>query len=140
MTSTAPRVDDAERRRRLGRRHHLAAQARAADVGSAAHSLVALHSTDPASVYLSAWARIDGITHFDIDQALYDERTVVKHMAMRRTVWAVATDLLPVVQRAASDDVATAQRRSLAREIVKAGVSDDGGQWVSTPKQPPSMF
>ncbi|MEJ7690235.1 MAG: winged helix DNA-binding domain-containing protein [Nocardioidaceae bacterium] len=131
MTSTAPRVDDAERRRRLGRRHHLAAQARAADVGSAAHSLVALHSTDPASVYLSAWARIDGITHFDIDQALYDERTVVKHMAMRRTVWAVATDLLPVVQRAASDDVATAQRRSLAREIVKAGVSDDGGQWVS---------
>ncbi len=131
MTSSIRRVDDAERRTRLGRRHHLATQARAADMGSAAHTLVALHSTDPASVYLSAWARVDGITHADIDLALYDERTVVKHMAMRRTVWAVATDLLPVVQAAASDDIAAAQRRGLAREIVKAGVSDDGPRWVA---------
>lgn len=131
MTSTVLRLDDAERRRRLGRRHHLAAQARAADMGSAAHTLVAFHSTDPASVYLSAWARVEGITRADIDRALYEERTVVKHMAMRRTVWAVATDLLPVVQGAASDDIATAQRRGLAREIIKAGVSDDGARWVS---------
>ncbi|MBA2697422.1 MAG: winged helix DNA-binding domain-containing protein [Nocardioidaceae bacterium] len=129
--TTALRVGNADRRARLARRHHLAADARAEDVGTAAHALVGLHSTDPASVYLSAWARVDGITHADIDRALYDDRTVVKHMAMRRTVWAVATDLLMVVQAAASDDIATAQRRGLAREIVKAGISRDGERWVS---------
>lgn len=129
--TTALRVGNADRRARLARRHHLAADARVEDVGTAAHALVGLHSTDPASVYLSAWARVDGITHADIDRALYDDRTVVKHMAMRRTVWAVATDLLMVVQAAASDDIATAQRRGLAREIVKAGISRDGERWVS---------
>jgi hypothetical protein len=129
--TTAPRVGNADRRARLARRHHLAADARAEDVGTAAHALVGLHSTDPASVYLSAWARVDGITHADIDRALYDDRTVVKHMAMRRTVWAVATDLLKVVQVAASDDIATAQRRGLAREIVKAGICRDGERWVA---------
>ena len=129
--TTALRVGNADRRARLARRHHLAADARAEDVGTAAHALVGLHSTDPASVYLSAWARVDGITHADIDRALYDDRTVVKHMAMRRTVWAVATDLLMVVQAAASDDIATAQRRGLAREIVKAGICRDGERWVA---------
>src|SRR2546430_17032879 len=49
-------VPIAERRARLGVRHQLAQ--RAAGVGSVAGSLVALHATDPATVYLSAAARL----------------------------------------------------------------------------------
>ncbi len=115
----------------MSHRHHLCADAKAGSVGAAARSLIGLHSTDPASVYLSAWARVDGVTHSDIDAALYDERTVVKHLAMRRTLWAVATGLLPVVQSAASDAVAAVQRRSLARDVVRAGLTNDGERWVA---------
>ena len=130
MTSGDP-VSLAERRARLARRHHLAPGAAAPDVGGAARSLIGLHSTDPASVYLSAWARVRDLTHADVDRALYEDRTVVKHLAMRRTVWAVATELMPVVQAAASVDVARVQRRNLSRDVVRAGLTDDGERWVA---------
>ncbi len=67
-------------------------------------------------MYLSAWARVHDVTHADIDRTLYDDRSLVKHLAMRRTLWAVPTELLPVIQAAASDAVADTQRRRLARE------------------------
>ncbi|MEJ7757692.1 MAG: winged helix DNA-binding domain-containing protein [Nocardioidaceae bacterium] len=90
-----------------------------------------LHSTDPASVYLSAWARVVGLTHAEVDRALYEDRTLVKHMAMRRTLWAVATELLPVVQAAASDGIAATQRRALARDLVRSAVTADGERWLA---------
>ena len=46
-----------ERRARLARRHLLAAPARAETAAEVAAALIALHGTDPASVYLAAWAR-----------------------------------------------------------------------------------
>ena len=50
--------DVAERRARLARRHRLAPSDRAASVEEAARSLVCLHATDPATVYLSARSRV----------------------------------------------------------------------------------
>ena len=50
-------VSPAERRARLAVRHHLAPAARAGSVASAVAGMIALHGTDPASVYLAAWAR-----------------------------------------------------------------------------------
>jgi hypothetical protein len=128
VASTRRHIDDRERRRRLAVRHHLASPA--PTVGTSARSLIALHATDPASVYLSAWSRVGGLTQADVDDALYDSRTMVKHMAMRRTVWAVATDLLPVVQAAASDIVAAAERRRLARDLERCGIAEDGAAWI----------
>ena len=130
MATHVPRIDVAERRARLAVRHHLAPTARADDTGAAALSLIGLHATDPATVYLSAWARVEGVKHDHVDDALYADRTVVKHLAMRRTVWAVATELLPTVQAAASDSVAANERRRLARDLERSGVTDDGATWV----------
>ncbi len=131
MSQSLPRIADAERRARLAVRHHLTPASYAADVAAAARSLVGLHSTDPASVYLSAWARVGDVTSADIDDALYTSRGVLKHLAMRRTVWALATDLVPMVQVAASDAIAASERRRLARDLERSGITDDGSGWVA---------
>ena len=65
------RMDDDERRARLGVRHHLAAEARASNVVDVARDLVALHSTDPASVFLAAAARVRDPEVEAIERALY---------------------------------------------------------------------
>jgi len=120
-------VTDAERRARLGTRHALASPVRGPL--EAARAVVCLHATEPASVYLSAYARC-GATRADVDEALYDERTIVRQLAMRRTVFAVPRDLLGAVLGSASARVAKQQQDLLARTITAAGVSADGTAWV----------
>ncbi len=84
-------ITDDERRSRLGRRHALAAPV--ATVEDAARAVVALHGTDPATTVLSAVARsAAGID--DVQRALYDNRSLVRVLAMRRTVFAVPQDLV----------------------------------------------
>ena len=91
--------------------------------------MVCLHATDPAGLYLSAWARVDGFTVPDLDRAFYDDRTLVKHLAMRRTLFAVGRDLLPVVQAASSNRVAGVERRRLEKEVREAGFVEDAERW-----------
>lgn len=119
----------AERRARLARRHLLTGSS-AVDVTEAASRLVGLHATDPATPYLSLWARIPGFRTADLDAALYEERSVVKHLAMRRTLWIVHADELPAVQAAASDRVAANERKRLIADVEKAGIAADGTAWL----------
>lgn len=93
-------------------------------------SLVGLHGTDPATPYLSLWARLPGFTVTDLDSALYRDRQLVKHMAMRRTLWVVHTDDLPAVQAAASDRVAATERKRLIGDVEKSGIAADGETWL----------
>jgi hypothetical protein len=124
-------VGAAERRARLARRHGLAPGLRAADVVEAAERVVCLHGTDPATVYLSAWARVDGFAVADLDRALYADRTLVKHLAMRRTLFVFPRDVLGVAQAGASERVADAERRRLVRDVEKAALYPDGERWLS---------
>ncbi|WP_213931460.1 winged helix DNA-binding domain-containing protein [Rhodococcus sp. B50] len=124
------RIDATERRARLAARHRLHPDHRASDAVDAATSMMCLHGTDPASVYLSAWARVDDFATADLDRALYADRSLVKHMAMRRTVFVVPRAILPVVQAGASARVAAAQRRQVVKDVEKAGLHGDGEQWL----------
>jgi len=124
------RMDPAERRRRLARRHRLAPGHRAGDPVEAAASIVCLHATDPASVYLSAFARVEDMTVADLDRALYDDRSLVKHLAMRRTLFVFPREVLPFAQAGASARVAAAERRRLIRDVEKAGLFPDGERWL----------
>ena len=125
------KVDIAERRARLGRRHGLAPGERAADAVEAAKRVVCLHATDPATVYLSAWARVDGLSREEVDRALYTDRSLVKHLAMRRTLFAFPREALAVAQAGASARVADSERRRLARDVEKAGLQRDGERWLA---------
>jgi hypothetical protein len=119
-----------ERRARLARRHFLAEPADSID--GVVADLVGLHATDPATPYLSLWTRLPGFAVADLDAELYERRTLVKHLAMRRTLWTVRAGDLPLIQSAASDRVADNERRRLAADAVKAGIADDGDTWLDT--------
>ena len=63
---------------------------------------------------------------------LYQRRTLVKHLAMRRTLWIVCAEDLPLIQSAASDRVADNERRKLVADAQKAGITADGDAWLDT--------
>jgi hypothetical protein len=124
-------VDVHERRARLARRHRIARGERAGDVEEAARSVVCLHGTDPATVYLSAWARVEGMTVADMDRALYADRSLVKHLAMRRTLFVFPRATLGDAQAGASNRVADTERRRLVRDVEKTGLYAEGERWLS---------
>jgi hypothetical protein len=124
------KIEVAERRARLARRHRLAPGHGAGDVVDAARSMVCLHGTDPATVYLSAWARVDGMAESDMDRALYDDRSLVKHLAMRRTLFVFPRETLAIAQAGASNRVADFERRTLIRIVEREGLQRDGERWL----------
>jgi hypothetical protein len=126
------RFTAAERRTRLARRHRVAPKHRAANVVEAARSMVCLHGTDPATIFLSAFARVDGLTIEDCERALYADRSLVKHLAMRRTLFVFPRERLADAQAAASNRVADRERQRLIRDVEAAGLHRDGARWWKT--------
>jgi hypothetical protein len=104
-------IDARERRARIAVRHHLAPGGRVGTVVEAACGVVCLHATDPATVYLSALARLAEPSIGAVDRALYEERSVVRMLAMRRTMFVVDVEEAPVLHAAASLRVARELRR-----------------------------
>ncbi len=123
------RITVDERRARLGIRHALAGQG-AADVVDAARAVVGLHGTDPASTFLAALARTPGATTDDVERALYDDRTLVRVLAMRRTLFAVPREDVGIVLVGAGADIGRQQRTLLEKMLVESEVTDDPGPWV----------
>jgi hypothetical protein len=124
-------VSAAERRTRLAVRHHLAPGERAATAPAAVADLIGLHGSDPASVYLSAWARTREVDKSAIERALYEERSLVRMLGMRRTVFVVPAGLAAVVQAACTDQIAAGLRRRLAQQVEAAGIAADGAAWLA---------
>lgn len=122
------RITVEERRARLGVRHALAKGA--ADVVGTARAVVALHGTDPASTVLAALARAPGATPDDMAAALYDDRTLVRVIAFRRTVFAVPLDFAPACFAGAADTVARNERKAFHKLLVDTGVTDDPEPWI----------
>ena len=118
------RVTAEERRARLGRRHRLAAVARTDDVASIATDLVGLHATDPATVFLSAAARMRRPEVAVVEAALYEHRTLVRVLCMRRTMFVVPVELVPVVQAGCTDALVAGERRRTVQMLEDAGVPD----------------
>ncbi|WP_420880541.1 winged helix DNA-binding domain-containing protein [Rhodococcus sp. (in: high G+C Gram-positive bacteria)] len=123
-------VTDSERRARLATRHALAPGRLVGSPEEAARAVVALHATEAPSVYLSTWARIPHVGIADIDRAMYDDRTLVKQLAMRRTLFAFPRDVLPAALSSAAARVATTERTRMARDLERAEMAPDGNAWL----------
>src|ERR1700680_2494845 len=113
-----------DRRARLVRRHHLATGAQVASAVQVARDLVGLHATDPSTVFLAAAARM-GAPHVEaIEQELYERRSLVRMLGMRRTMWVLPLELASVVQAACTRSIALRERLVLVRILEEAGVPD----------------
>ncbi|QBR93946.1 winged helix DNA-binding domain-containing protein [Nocardioides euryhalodurans] len=123
-------VPDSERRARLVRRHAIAPDHRVGDAVAATRAMVVLHATEPHSVHLSVAARVDGVTVADVDTALYEDRSLVKQLAMRRTLFVFPRDLLPAAWGSASARVAETERKKIGRDVVVGGLATDGEAWL----------
>jgi hypothetical protein len=67
----------------------------------------------------------------DLEHSLYVERSLVKHLAMRRTLFVFPRESMGFAQAGASNRVAEAERRRLIRDVEKAGLHRDGERWLS---------
>jgi hypothetical protein len=134
MTTDAPEprrhVPDDERRARLGIRHALTPSAHDATAADVARSIVALHATEPASVHLSCWARMDAFHSDGLEQALHGERSLVRQLSMRGTLFALPRDLIPAVWASVSHRQALMHRKPLISDIERHGIANDGQAWV----------
>ncbi|MFE7857726.1 winged helix DNA-binding domain-containing protein [Streptomyces sp. NPDC057403] len=119
-------VGVAERRARLALRHRLAGPARGAAPEEIADALVALHGTDPATVYLAVGARLTdpARTVPETDRALYEDRSLVRMHGMRHTVFVFPTPLTAVVHASTGLAVAARERAKLVADMAKAGAPD----------------
>jgi hypothetical protein len=125
------RIDVRERQARLAVRHHLAPDSRAGDIVTAVRAQLVLHATDPASVYLGAWARLQHPTVSAVEHALYQDRSLVRMLGMRRTMFVVPVELVPVVQAACTRTIAARERRRTERFLAEAGLTDDAPGWLA---------
>ncbi len=123
-------ISDDERRARLALRHGLAAQARFDDPVTLAGALGGLHATDPATVYLSARARLQQSSVADIEAALYEQRALLRILGMRRTMFVVPADLVPVVQASSTQALVPGERRRFAAMLEAGDVAADGARWM----------
>lgn len=115
------------------RRHHLAGDAEGPE--AVTRALIALHATDPASVYLSVLARSATSTLADVADAMYERRSLVRWMAMRRTLFVFARADIPTVQAAVSTPLSATLRRRLIRRLQRNGtdprIDGDTGHWLA---------
>ncbi|MEV4132943.1 winged helix DNA-binding domain-containing protein [Dactylosporangium sp. NPDC049742] len=123
-------VSDDQRRARLAVRHALAPDFRVATPEAVTGAMTVLHATEPATVHLSCQARTTELRPADVDRALYQERTLVKQLAMRRTLFVFPRDLLPAAWPSASARVAAGERTRLVRDLVATGTTTDGDEWL----------
>ncbi|GAA3717879.1 winged helix DNA-binding domain-containing protein [Gordonia hankookensis] len=127
-----PAISDAQRRARLVRRHRLGAGGHASSVTELADSLVGYHATTPSTVYLSAWARIAGFRPEQMDAALYRDRSLIKQLAMRRTLFVFTRPVLADAVGAVGPRVTASERTNMLRDLRRSPGFDDPDTWIDT--------
>lgn len=125
-------ISDDERRARLALRHRLdpATRRDGDDLAQVAGEIAGLHATDPATVLLALRARTAGTTPAAIEHALYVERSLVRILGMRRTMFVVPVELAAIVQASSARALVAVQRKLLIRHLHEGGVTDDGERWL----------
>lgn len=122
------KIDREQRRARLGVRHFLARPAD--DPAVTTDGLVAIHSSDPTTVFLSMWARVAGFQVAQLEHLLYEQRALVRHWAMRRTLWVMSREVLALAVGSSTRPLGAKELKKTAGLIEKDGIAVDGETWL----------
>jgi hypothetical protein len=117
-------IGTAERRARLAARHRLLPRLRTDDLPALVDDLVALHSSDPVTVHLSALVRMVTPSIAAVERALYTDRTLIRHHGMRRTLWVATPAVARLVHAAATRALVPGERRRVCAMLAASGVAD----------------
>jgi len=123
-------IDVEQRRARLASRHRLVPSRRTDDVPALVEDLVALHSSDPVSVFLSAMARMEHPGTEAVEKALYEQRDLIRHHAMRRTLWVATPAAVRSMHAAATRRLIGPEHRRTVGLLRASGVEDPDG-WLA---------
>ena len=66
-----------------------------------------------------------------MERALYDERTLVRMLGMRRTLFVVPRDLVAVVEAACTRTIAARERKRLEKMVVDSEISTRPAAWLA---------
>ncbi|GAA2238842.1 winged helix DNA-binding domain-containing protein [Kitasatospora cystarginea] len=125
MSTARPLIDSSRRRALLAARHLLSPPHRARTPEQVAGAVVALHSSDPATVFLSAAARLEHSDTAALESALYERQTLVRMHGMRHTLFVLPEELASVVQSSTTRKVAEKERRMFTAFAAGGGFSPD---------------
>lgn len=87
--------------------------------------MVVLHATDAPSVFLQARARMTRSSPADIEHELYEDRSALRILAMRRTLFLVPLADVPIVNAAASRAIARTERKRTLAMLTDSGIGPD---------------
>ncbi|MGI9528204.1 MAG: winged helix DNA-binding domain-containing protein [Acidimicrobiia bacterium] len=89
-----------------------------------------LHSSDPATVYLSAGVRMRDPSTDAVERALYDERTVLRLHGFRNTLWVMTKAMASAMFWSTSINLAATQTKRLVGLVEANDVTTDADGWV----------
>ena len=125
------RITTAERRRRLGLRHRLVERGWTDDPAAIAESLVGLHASDPATVFLSCLVRMAAPSIAAVERALYEDRSLVRHHGMRRTMWIMTPARARTMHAAVTAKIAAKERVRNTKAVATTTDIRDPDAWFS---------
>jgi hypothetical protein len=95
---------------------------------------VTLHSSDPVTVFLSAMARMVHPSIEAVEQALYTDRSLIRHHGMRRTLWVATPPVVRLMHAAATRDLLATERRRTCQLLARSGV-EDPEKWLANAEE-----
>ncbi len=69
-----------------------------------------------------------------VSTALYDDRTIVRHHAMRRTLWVFTPPTLRLAHASSTATIAATEWKRTAKMIEDSNIADDGAKWLTSAK------
>ena len=100
------------------------------DPARVADDVAGIHATEPTSPYLGLWARTRNLDRDDIARAMFEERSLIRIIGMRRTLFVVPLELAGVLTAACGRVIAAAERKRLERMLLDAGITARPGPWL----------